>query len=87
VYGETAARSHGRRGILGTDIVKKEFEMQRFLITLVFVPVLGLSAAAQSSPQGFSGQGSTIVEINGVRLTLADVERKRPSLFQARTAF
>jgi protein-disulfide isomerase len=57
-----------------------------FAVWLVLPALSGIAAAAPSDAP--SGSGAVVVEIDGAKLTLADLERRHPgSLFQARNTY
>ena len=59
--------------------------MNKFILTLGLCSSLCAFAADNSSP---AGGGTVLAEIDGTKLTLADLELRRPNgLFQARNAF
>jgi protein-disulfide isomerase len=63
-------------------------KMRTLSLTIAFfVSLLPMSAQSQVCPT-ITGLGSTVVQIDGVQLSFADLEREGPSpLFQARNAF
>jgi protein-disulfide isomerase len=64
------------------------------MLRIVFIPALAMFAAtlsasgAASDADGPTSASAVLVEVNGAKLTVADLEQKRPAaMFQARTSY
>jgi protein-disulfide isomerase len=68
---------------------------RNLVLSILFFSLSGLSAPAQtagsnsaaSQPKASAMPAAPVATVDGVSFTLADVEQKRPSMYQARTAF